>query len=275
MSSSDNSSSLFQQDVYEQSFSDIRDLKRSLPEDVVVSLAREVLVRLSAHFDDESKRQTAITDAKIEELAHALMSSDKTKAPRLVAAEQNTGTPIKTLYLSYLGGAARRLGEWWESDEASFAQVIAGSGRIYAIMRGLRPIFAEPDQAMPNKSAMFAVVPGETHLLGVKMAADLLRADDWDIDLQLPETHDALIDAVSQQSPKIIGLSAAGEYALPDLAKLVVAIRLSAPGALIFLSGNIVEEAPETLRLMGIDAMASDFEGARDALNTLWSERNA
>lgn len=270
MSVSDNSSSLFQQDVYEQTFSEIRDLKRSLPEEVVVSLAREVLVRLSAHFDEDIKNVGVITEEQIEELAHALICADASQAAKLVTAEHDTGTPIKTLYLTYLAGAALVLGEWWEQDKTSFAQVITGTGRIYAIMRGLRPVFAGGDLSLPTKSAIFATVPGETHILGIKMAAELLRAEGWMIDLEISNDHDAVIDAIMRSNQRIVGLSAAGEHALPDLAKLVVAIRLAAPEALIIVSGNVVAKAGETIRLMGVDAMADDYETAHTALEALW-----
>ncbi len=272
MSSSDNSSNLFRQDVYEQSFSEIRDLKRSLPEDVVVSLAREVLVRLSEHFDNDAGHVTEITDEQIEDLAQALISPDTQQAAKLVSAERASGTSIKTLYLTYLGGAARRLGEWWEQDTVSFAQVIAGSGRIYAIMRGLRPIFLKDAAPAPTKSALFAAVPGETHQLGIKMAADLLENEGWSIDLQLLDSHDALIEVISRTSPRIIGLSAAGEHALAPLAKLVVAIRLCAPGAQIMVSGHIVEKCRDTVRLMGVDALHAGFDQAKEALDELWDE---
>ncbi|WP_299193310.1 cobalamin-dependent protein [uncultured Litoreibacter sp.] len=272
MSASDNAKHLFRQDVYERTFSEIRTLKRNLPEDVVVSLAKEVVARLSAHFDGESDVAAAITDEQVEELAHALISSDKNAAANLVTTKRMTGASIKTLYLSYLGAAARRLGEWWETDQVTFIQVLTGTGRIYAIMRGLKPLFADNDVTLPSKSALFIAVPGEEHVLGVQMAADLIRAEGWSVDLDISQSHDSLIELISHSDHRYIGLSAAGIHSVAHLAKLIVAIRLWAPHALILVSGNIVATAEDTVRLMGPDAMATEFDSARDALERLWAE---
>lgn len=47
-----------------------------------------------------------------------------------------------------------------------------------------------------DRSALFATVPGETHTLGITMAADLFWDHGRRIDLRTGLDHDALIDAV-------------------------------------------------------------------------------
>lgn len=271
MSVSENIGDVFQRDVYEQTYSEIRDLKARLPQDVVQLLAREVLVRLSVHFDDADH----ITPAQVEELALALISNDPAAAAALVTKERATGKSLKTLYLSYLGAAAKKLGVWWEMDKVDFTQVVTGTGRIYAIMRGLKAAFDEEPLMVTAKSAFFASVPGETHVIGIKMAADLIRRDGWEIDLEVGQEHDALLNQILTSNQRIVGLSGSGVHTLPALAKLVVAIRLAAPKVLIMVSGPIVDEAPDEVRLMGVDGMASDYDSALLVIEDLWTTQIA
>lgn len=268
MTAGDDRSKLFKRDVYQKSFEEISSLKARFPQDVVHVLAREVLVRLSAHFEE---KHHAISPQQVEELAFALIDNDPDAATRLVFSEQAAGTSLKTLYLSYLGAAARLLGEWWDLDRVTFVQVIAGTGRIYAIMRGLRPLFEAEDPIRTDKSALFATVPSESHVLGIRMVTDLMRQQGWDIDLEVGLQHDQLLEVILNSNKPIIGLSAGGVHTLAELAKLVIAIRLGAPKKLILVSGPIVEESREEVQLMGVDATATSYDGAVEELDMLWA----
>lgn len=270
MSGPDDSDDLFQHNVYEQSYSAIRSLKSRLPDDVVASLAREVLRRLAEHQVAVDYSVEPYPDDIIATLAHALISDDTNQAAALVKARRSEGAKEDAIYLAYLAPAARMLGEWWLEDKVSFAQVTTGSGRIYAILRSLRPNLSPTPMRVSGKSALFAPVPDDTHTLGVKMATDLLRKDGWEIELLMGLDHDALVERIARSDQRVIGLSAGGAYSLPNLAKLVVAIRAWAPNALILISGQVVEEAEDTVALMGPDAMAAELEDARNALDSLW-----
>ena len=94
------------------------------------------------------------------------------------------------------------LGTWWEEDRVSFVEVTVGTSRMYAIMRALRrqmPLASH----IHSKSAIFASVPGETHVLGVRMAADLLRKEGWDIELKIGRTHEELVVEMTNSGSRI------------------------------------------------------------------------
>ena len=192
-----------------------------------------------------------------------------------MTTERETGTGLKTLYLSYLGAAARKLGVWWELDKVNFMQVVTGTGRIYAIMRGLAQVFDTDATPLATKSAMFASVPTETHVLGIRMATDLIRRDGWEIDLEVGLEHDDLLEQIIATAQPIIGLSASGTHTLPALAKLVIAVRLAVPEKLILVSGPIIGEAEEEVKLMGVDGMAPDYDSAFIEMERLWAARTA
>lgn len=265
----DEGESLFEHDVYEQSYSDISNLRARLPEDAVKSLAREVLGRLAEHFQAKAIANP-LSEGFVEALTEALISSDPNEAARLITKEQQGSLRDEHHYVSVLAAAARMLGDWWNLDRINFAQVTIGSGRIYAILRGLRPVLARSPVKLSGKSALFATVPDEDHTLGIRMATHMLRDEGWDIELAVGMTHEELVEQIAKSDHVVVGLSAGGVRSLPSLARLVVAIRLWSPKALILISGQVVEEARHTVELMTPNGIAANFENAHAELERLW-----
>ena len=264
MTSSDDNNELVPEDLYNRSYADLAQLQTQLPEEAVVSLAREVLARLAKRL----KEPPSIPE-KVETLTSALIGPEPRTAASFIEEQINEGMDVETLYLTYIAESARKLGEWWETDQITFAQVTVGIGRIYAIMRTISHRIA-PIKIPDKRGAFFAAVPGDNHTLGVKMAADLARKDGWDIELALDQDHDDLVENITTLNPLLIGLSAAGNHALPNLAKLVLALRISVPNALIVVSGNIASVASDSVKLMHVDGLSPEYDEAMDQLDALW-----
>lgn len=253
-------------ELYAQSQSQLRKFKSQLPPASVESLAREVLCRLVERDEDMSIE--APSDDQIEHLCHALLSKDDRAGAIFIQEARAAGASVDAVYLKYLAGAARMLGQWWEEDLASFSEVTLGTSRMYAIMRAIRQQLPIP-KAAAIRSAIFASVPGETHTLGVRMAADLFRRDGWRIDLKIAETHDALVCDIAQSDTQLVGISAGGAHSLEALSRLIIALRIRKPTALVFVSGQIVEEAKDAVTLIGVDGMASDIDSARVVMGSI------
>ena len=259
----------FRPDVFEKAYREIASLKARLPEDAVASLAREVIFRVSNRAVELKIKALEPSASQIEGLAFALISKEAGAGAQLVLDATAAGMDIETVYLRYLAGAARLLGELWDNDRVSFAEVAIGTSRIYSILRAanhLRP----PQEKAGRKSAVFASPPNEIHTLGVRMAADLFRKDGWDIDLMIGSSHDELVEDIKQSTPNLIGLSSAGRHSCAELARLIVALRISKPSAYIMVSGQIVNDAKDIVSLLGADGVANDFETARTILEELW-----
>ncbi len=256
-------------DVYEQSQANIRQLKQTLPKDLVATLAREVIHRLATrdrklvHIPHDPSPQ------ELDALCHALISDDNAAATAIITSVRAEGTPAEVVYLKYLAASARLLGEWWLEDKASFVEVTVGTGRMFAIMRGMRHLF-EPDFNTPHKSAVFASVPGEDHTLGVRMAADLFRKDGWDIALKVGLEHDDLIAEIERMPRSIIGLSIGGRHSVDALSKLVVALHICRPNDPLLVSGQDIHEIRPILNLMGLDGIAETLDEAKEQMASLW-----
>lgn len=259
-------------EVYEQSQANIRRLKDTLPHDLVISLAREVIQRVASRDKTVDSISSSPSPAELEALCRALISSDQTAAAEIIVQVRAAGTGAEDIYLKYLAAAARRLGDWWEEDRVDFNQVTIGTARMIAIMRSMKHLF-ETSPPLQEKSAIFASVPGENHTLGVRMAAELFRKDGWDISLKLGLDHDELIAQIEQDPRGIVGLSISGKHSVEALSRLVVAIHICCPNALLLVSGQDIESTRDILNMMGVDGIAGTIEEAKDQMFALWERK--
>ncbi len=231
--------------------------------DAVKALAREVITRL-----ERSKARTGADERPVDlvdivQLCDALLSTDETAAELLVMDAAAMGMSADMLHLSYIAQAARMMGDRWDTDTATSAEVIIGAGRIYAIMRKLRVMFVSAQAQRPEKfRAVFAAAPGETHTIGLTMAADHLRRRGWDIDVKLALSHEDLVDQIGHDPYPIIGLSASTSAMIFPLSRLIVALRVSNPGAWITIGGHIVDEEADIVRLIDADAKVVTMDDA-------------
>lgn len=260
----------FRPEVFEKTHQEITTLKARLPEDAVASLASEVIRRLSHRSLQLKAKARDPAPDEIENLARALISADESAGAELVLEARGAGMDIEVVYLRYLAGAARLLGEWWDEDRVNFVEVTIGTSRIYSIMRASTHLFVS-QKKVNQKSAVFAASPNETHTMGVRMAADLFRKNGWTIDLMIGRSHDELVEEIDQSHHYLIGLSSAGRHSAAEMAKLVIALRISKPTAFIMVSGQIVNDAEDIVSVLGADGVANDFQTAQAVLEGFWN----
>ena len=242
--------------------------RQAFPADAVEQLAGDVLRRLAlAGGQAGSADNPVISAERIDAFCEALIAPSTETALRFIEARRAEGLTRMGVYLGYVCAAARRLGEGWEQDEYSFLDVTTGTGHLYALMRALRAEAQdEQDIGDARKAALFATVPGENHGIGITVAADVFRERGWEIDLQIGCDHDSLVDRVERKGQRIIGLSLSTEARYDALARLVVAMRLAAPHAIIGVAGGDGVDPSVLRRLVDIDLVFESAVGACDLL---------
>lgn len=243
--------------------SSVSALPELLPEASVSMLAREVISRLA----DRGQGHVAC-DAMIANLTEALLSRDEGMGLRIVQKAIGDGTPVEDIYLVYLTGAARKLGDRWEQDNLTATQVTIAAARFYAILRGLS-MHLVPENWPDGRFAVFATVPGEQHTLGITMAADLFRREGWLIDLKVGRQHDDLLRELADTDFAILGLSATSKAVLPELIRLIAAIRVSFPHVRIIVSGHLAETEPQLRQLTDADCVSTKLDALRVVMRDL------
>lgn len=257
---------------YKKADQQIRLVNKKLPQQAVSELAREVVRRLAFRIPNAALRSDLPTEDEISELCDALLSPQDRAADDFILTVRRNSADIEGVYLSYVAGAARRLGQLWDEDQISFMDVTLGCGKLYRIIRGLRHVIAPSIvKDRDEYPAMFALVPGETHTLGIEIATDIFRREGWDVDMMVGLDHDHLIEQSDRRTYRAIVLVANSDSMIEPLARLVLALRISHPMSHIIVAGNILDHYPNISSLVGSDAVIRDIETAvaklRDVLN--------
>ena len=253
----------FDHSEYEKAEQHFRLVNDKLPREAVSELAREVVRRLAFRMPKSVKRDDLPSQDEIAALCQALLSPvDRAADDFILNARRESGN-IEVIYLSYVAGAARRLGQLWDQDEISFLDVTLACGKLYRIIRGLRHVIAPSIiKDRDEHPAMFALVPGETHTLGIEIATDIFRREGWDVDMMVGLDHDKLIDQSDRRNYRAIVLVANSDTMIEPLTRLVLALRISHPLSHLVVAGNILGHYPNISTLVGADAVIKDIETA-------------
>lgn len=210
----------------------------------------------------------AQTDDRLPEFCAALLGPQHTKPLQFLEERQAEGVSFDALCLDYLGAAAVWLGREWDESRLSFLEVTVAVGRLYALMRALRaPSLPVTHASGAVRRALFATVPGEDHSLGITLAADMFRAEGWDIDLLTGCDHDRIVGETERLRPPVIGLSLSSEDRLATLVRLVVALRIVASSAIVAVAPPAAMDDDAVARVIDTDLLIRNAQDARAALD--------
>lgn len=261
---------LFEDDLGKLSSSMLSRLSRTIETDIIprLMLAFESPPNLEAGKLPDS---FALND-HIDELLQLLLAHDANVATQYVATVRARGFPLTAIYLDLLAPAARRLGEMWEDDEASFTDVTIGVCRMHQVLLEFSRCFDPPDTVNPaEKTALIVPVPGEQHTFGLFMVVEFLRRSGWSCVTGTPATDRDLNELLGRQNFDAIGISVASDDKVEQTARQISFIRRQ-PGnenAIILVGGRAFSNNPELVERVGADAMARDGQEAADLLNRI------
>lgn len=251
-------------------FGGVAEQRYQIPFHAVQSLADEVVIHLAAQLRVDPSQVAIPVLVDVESFTRALLDNQSDAAIEMILRERRDGVSMETVYLHTLAGSARLMGEMWLEDRLSFIDMTVATGRIFGMMRGLRFDVQQPVlQGEKSRKALFMTVPGETHTLGVTMAADLFRSRGWLITLRTGLGHQQLVESLSHEHHSVIGISAGHPKSIVALTRLVVALRILQPWAHIIVGGQLVEQVPDLKELIAVDAVLADADDAEEVIAAL------
>jgi methanogenic corrinoid protein MtbC1 len=231
--------------------------------DAVSDLARRALERLASGQGD-----AGVSAAFVESFCRLLMAGDKVAAQRMLRAATQRRAGYARVADGLLSAAARRMGEMWQTDEASFPEVSIGVSLIFRLnhehARRHMPIRRDP----ALRQAVFATLPGQAHTLGLVLAAEAFREADWQVTLLLDASMAHVLDRVRRLRPEIVGLSVSNldrkhqlEHLIGDLCTLPFKFR-------ILLGGTAADDLAEALPHLRAIRVVHDIQSTLDALRS-------
>jgi methanogenic corrinoid protein MtbC1 len=181
------------------------------------------------------------------------------QASAMASDLRRDGVSVESLFLDLLAPTARRLGNMWEQDEASFADVTMGLWRLQQLMRELSPVFqTEATRHVMDRKALLAPVPGEQHVFGVSMVAEFFHRAGWETFCAPLHSTEQLTEMVGGEWFNIAGLSVSGESQLDHASKAIREVRKRSanPRIGIIVGGHIFHEHPNLVQKLGADLSA-------------------
>ncbi len=175
------------------------------------------------------------------------------------------GVSREAIYLDLRTGAARRLGEMWERDEADFTDVTIGLCRLHQILREQGAQFgSEQGGDGDPPSILLATAGDDQHVFGVVMVSEFFRRAGWRVWSDPAASLTELEALVGREWFDAIGLSAACETAPSDIAAEIKTLRRASknPQVIVLVGGGLFNQNPELVKAVGADATATDGKSA-------------
>lgn len=230
--------------------------------DAVAALALSAMRRLA-----QSRRTAAdgasgtVSPLELRAFVELLLSSDVKGAVRLSRRIEKRGDGFTCVADDLLAAAARRLGERWEDDTLSFVDVTVGVSTLFRVNACLR---RDSHASAPNdeRRAVFATLPGQTHTLGIILAAEAFRRSDWDVALQLEADADTVVDAVEETHASLVGFTAGRETSLQEIGAVIQRLKTASRPPRILLGGICPNTLEGAAAETGADIVVSSIEEA-------------
>jgi methanogenic corrinoid protein MtbC1 len=208
----------------------------------------------------------------IAHLAELLLRREKAQAERFVAAVQARGVDTEAILLDLLAPAARHLGVLWDTECADFIGVTVGLSYLQGFAHNLSGESAElGTNGAGGRRILLVSLPGEQHVFGTQIVAEMLRRARWDVWDAPGATEEDILSLVKTEWFAFVGVSIGAPEQLEALAALIRRVRRSSlhRGIRVMVGGRPFEGHPDRVTQVGADATAIDAREAVDQAERL------
>lgn len=237
----------------------VADLRR-----LISAVESEVIPRLllTHRIAPAARARSGLTE--VEQLCGLTIESDTRGALALIDRLVANGVGIESIYIDLLGATARLLGEMWEQDRIGFMDVTVGLCTLHQVLfrLGLGRDDLEPAEATAGR-ALFAPVPGETHVFGALIVAKMFARSGWRTWTELSLAPGQILALVRENAFDVIGISMSADRHLETMRETVAALRAvfgegAGPVPTILVGGNAFDRNPGWAEAVGADGTAPD-----------------
>lgn len=231
----------------------------------VSQFAAEVVARLVAK---DGGKAEALREGLVCRMMDAVRSSDLRAFEALKPELKRARISPPAMADLYIPTVARRLGQGWEDDTISFAEVTMGVARLQAILREIGESWGADGVGGEGQATMLFVLPsGEQHTLGALVAAGWLRRRGISVCLRIAPSFAEIEDVLASRNFDGAMISIACHDKVITCTRLVRAIRSHAKNDLkIAVGGALSSFDDAALLATGADIVTNDLASAVAAL---------
>lgn len=196
---------------------------------------------------------------EIETLATLAIGNDEAAATAHFESVRAQKHSFATLLTFFLAPAAQHLGEMWRQDLCDFFDVTIGIGRLQALMDRFDSTDGIPVQDV-RRRALLISLPGETHLLGIRMVTKFLEAIGWSVTFECGRCAEENARTVAGEWIGVVGVTLSTASRLEQAAKTIAAVRNASKNCQIgvMVGGPAFQAQAELVAQVGADAAGFD-----------------
>jgi methanogenic corrinoid protein MtbC1 len=202
-----------------------------------------------------------------------LLAGNPGRAREVIMKALAAGTPLREIYTGFFQPVLWETGRLWERNEVTIAQEHYITGEIRGIMMQLHDRITEAGRAAPRKKTVVTACVGEElHEIGIRMVADFLVMDGWDVyPVGANTPAKSILAAVRERKADVVALSVTMPFRLAELRYLIRSLREGKDTApvKILVGGHPFAVLPDLGKLVGADAVAMGAEEAVAAADRL------
>jgi len=195
-----------------------------------------------------------------------LLARDSARARFAIEDALAAGVPVPDIYLDVLGPALREIGHRWAMGSINVAEEHYATAVAQSILDGLsRRLTRAPRD---GRLAVVTGTPEELHAVGLRMVADFLEADGWEVILlgPGPPAHD-IASLVESEQPDLVALSTATAGVIEGVVEVLGSLNALDPRPCIVAGGQFwTSETGPTALEFGADFV---FQDPRELVATL------
>ncbi len=145
---------------------------------------------------------------ELEQLAQLLEEGDVNRVAGLTKRLVDSGMPAQTILNSGLIIGMGVVGEKMRTGEMYLPEVLQSATAMHASLKILKPLLAEGG-VQPLGKIVMGTVKGDVHDIGKNLVGILLQGAGFDIvDLGVNVTPTKFVDAINEQNPALVAISA-------------------------------------------------------------------
>jgi 5-methyltetrahydrofolate--homocysteine methyltransferase len=208
-----------------------------LDEDVMAKVrASNVLFRKDdlTKFIEEFRAAKRVREP-VSDLVSAIIHGNKEAGQRYAEKMLKSGTGVQELTEKYLAKALEQVGMYYEQGKFFIPDLLRAAEVAQSVLDLIK-------QRMPTErkrgKIIIATVKGDIHDIGKNLAAMIFESAGYEvIDLGRDVATDEIVDAARKHKPDFVGLSALLTTTMPEMEKVIRALRKTGSNAGVIIGG--------------------------------------
>ncbi len=204
--------------------------------------------------------------ADLSELSLAIEAGDRASAVRHTNEALEGGVPPQEI-LDAMTDAMGIIGKRFQDGDIFVPEMLIAARAMKEATAVLEPVLVEAG-IRPEHTAVIGTVEGDLHDIGKNLVGMMLKgAAIAVVDLGVNVPAQRFVDAAREHDARLIGLSALLTTTMPNMRKVVEAIKASSLNTKVMIGG--APTTPEFAQQIGADGFAPDAGSAVDLAKSL------